>query len=67
MVEKETISVREVAQYLGVNPQSIRKQAREDASKLNFKCSVIGCHVVIPKEPFFEFLRGEKNEQMVVE
>lgn len=58
MIEKETISVVEAAQYLGVNPQSLRAQARDDKEALGFPVTIIGCHVVIPRKPFFDHLRG---------
>lgn len=58
MITNETISVTEAAKYLGVNPQNLRAQARDDKEALGFPVSVIGCHVIIPKKPFFDFLRG---------
>lgn len=52
----------EVGEILGVNPHSIRIQAREDPDKLGFPVSVIGRRCYIPKAPFFRWLNGEEEK-----
>ena len=46
----------EAAAILGVNPQSLRAQARDDPKKLGFNVVVIGNKVIIPRKPFYEFM-----------
>lgn len=46
----------EAAAILGVNPQSLRSQARDDPKKLGFNVVVIGNKVIIPRKPFYEFM-----------
>ena len=42
----------EIAPILGVNPQSIRQQARQDPNALGFAVCVVGNRTLIPKEAF---------------
>lgn len=55
----EVMTVKEAAEILGVNPQSLRCQARKDKESLGFPVTIVGCHVIIPKIPFFKYVRGE--------
>lgn len=51
----------EVGFILGVNPQSIRNQARVIPNTLGFPVAVVGNRVLIPRKPFLKFI-GEKEE-----
>ena len=51
----------EVGIILGVNPQSIRNQARIIPNTLGFPVVVVGNRVLIPRKPFLKFI-GEKEE-----
>lgn len=55
---KETATVSEIGEILGMSPQAIRLQAREDASKLGFPVIVYGCSVRVPVRAFLRFLDG---------
>lgn len=55
---KETATVSEIGEILGMSPQAIRLQAREDASKLGFPVIVYGCQVRVPVRAFLRFLDG---------
>lgn len=49
----------DVAEILGVNPQSIRGQAHLDPAFLGFRVIVIGDRTLIPRKPFIEYITGE--------
>ena len=51
----------DIAEVLGVNPQSIRDQAQAWPGSLGFPVSVIGRRTLIPRKPFLNFI-GEKEE-----
>ena len=51
----------DVAEVLGVHPQSIRAQAHSAPQLLGFPVSVIGRRTLIPRKPFLKFI-GEKEE-----
>ena len=53
------INPEQAAGFIGVNPQSIREQARTDPRALGFPVSVMGTRVLIPKAPFLRFWAGE--------
>lgn len=55
---KETATVSEIGEILGMSAHSIRLQAREDASKLGFPVIVYGCQVRVPVRAFLRFLEG---------
>lgn len=46
----------DVAQALGVNPQSIRMQAQADPIKLGFPVIVVGTRTLIPRQALLYFL-----------
>ena len=56
---KLTITPQEAADVLGLDPQSIRKQAEVDPSMLGFNVCRVGCSTVIPRKPFLRWLTGE--------
>ena len=53
---KETLSVIDVAEALGTNPQTIRNQAQADPIKLGFPVICLGARVIIPRMAFLYFL-----------
>lgn len=55
---KETATVSEIGEILGMSPHALRLQAREDASKLGFPVIVYGCQVRVPVRAFLRFLEG---------
>ena len=55
---KETATVSEIGEILGMSPHAIRLQARTDASKLGFPVIVYGCQVRVPVRAFLRFLEG---------
>lgn len=57
--QNELITIAEAAKCLGVNPQSLRNQIKADPAKLGFPAGMVGCHAIIPRKPFYRFLRGE--------
>ena len=57
----EMITVEEAARELGVNPQSIRNQAAKDVRAFGFPVVRIGSRTIIPKEPFYRYLKGEER------
>ena len=60
-VDREWLTPAQVAKVLGADPNYIRGQAHEDASKLGFPVIVIGSRVKIPKIPFIRFMRGDSS------
>lgn len=59
---KNMLLPADVADYLGCDPQSIRLQARADASALGFPCIVIGNRCLFPREGFVRFCRAMNVE-----
>lgn len=53
----------DIEEYIHINAQYIRKQARVDASKLGFPVIVSGSSVKIPKQAFIKFMRGDLAPQ----
>lgn len=64
---KETATVSEIGEILGISPLSIRLQAREDASKLGFPVIVYGCQTRVPVRAFLRFLEGTLGLKAVEE
>lgn len=56
-IEKAWLSVDEVSQVLGCNPDSIRTQARQDPMALGFPVCIIGHTTKIPKDGFLFWMR----------
>ena len=59
--DKAVLLPDDIAEVLGVNPQSIRNQARIIPNTLGFPVVVVGNRVLIPRKPFLKFI-GEKEE-----
>lgn len=55
------VDAEDVAEVLGVNPQSIRGQAHLDPRFLGFRVIVIGSRTMIPRKPFLEYITGEAS------
>ena len=54
------VTVADISDILKVDPQSLRKQAREDPKKLGFPIIQVGKHIKVPRIPFLHYL-GEDN------
>ncbi len=57
------LRVAEIAEFIGCDPQSIRVQARADASALGFPVIQVGTRVLIPREGFVRFCRAMHLEE----
>lgn len=55
-LDSEILTPTQVAPILGVNPQTIRINARERPELLGFPVIVMGSRVKIPKVPFLHFM-----------
>jgi hypothetical protein len=53
----ETIDVKDVASFLGMDAQCMRNQAQDEPAKLGFPVTVVGSRVVIPRRGFVHFIR----------
>ena len=60
-IDREFITVAEVAEYFGCNPQKLREPAHRGREKLGFPVSIIGNRVKIPKDAFIKFCKGEST------
>lgn len=58
-IDREYLTVEEVAAYFGSKPQNIRVQAHRNREDLGFPVSIIGSRVKIPKVGFIKFCKGE--------
>ena len=56
--EKETISAAVAGKVLGVDPQLIRVQARQDKDALGFPVILLGRNVRIPRRSFIAFVEA---------
>ena len=52
------ITPAEAAPVLGVDPNSLRLQAKEDPSLLGFNVTRVGGRTLIPRIPFIRFVEG---------
>lgn len=52
---EDFLTPAQVADALGLHPQSIRAQAQEDASRLGFPVIVCGTRALIPREGFLRW------------
>ena len=57
-LDKATLTPAEAASVLGVSPQLLRIQARQQPERLGFPVTVIGRRVLIPREPFLAVMEG---------
>lgn len=58
-LDSEILTPTQVAPILGVNPQTIRINARERPELLGFPVICAGRRVKIPKAAFVRFMKGE--------
>lgn len=56
--EKEFLNAEEIAEAIGIHPQSLRQQAHSDPAMLGFPVCVIGRRVLIPRKGFINFMEG---------
>lgn len=54
---EETLDVKDVASFLGMDAQCMRNQAKDEPAKLGFPVTVVGSRVVIPRRGFVHFIR----------
>ena len=50
------VRVQDVAKILKCDPQSIRREARRNESRLGFKTVVVGSRVLIPRVALLKYL-----------
>lgn len=62
--KKDPLTPADIAEIVGANPQTIRRQAHDDPAKLGFSVCVIGRDVRIPRQAFIRFWTGEKEERL---
>lgn len=48
----------DVGKVIGVAPQRLREQAKDEPEKLGFNVIVVGTSIKIPRIPFLEFVLG---------
>lgn len=56
------VTVSDIADILGCNPQTIRCQAKANPSQLGFPVSVIGNRVKVPRIPFLNYIGVNVND-----
>ena len=56
--DKEVLTPSDVAELLGVMPNSINRQAKEDVRQLGFPACLIGTRVRIPRIGFINWFEG---------
>lgn len=59
--EVEILTCQDVAHILKIDPNSIRFQAHENASKLGFPVTITGRRVRIPRLAFIKYMKGEED------
>lgn len=55
---KEYLTLRDVSGVLRCNPDSLRRQARSDASKLGFQVIIVNSRIKVPRLPFLHFIKS---------
>lgn len=58
-VESNVLTVKQVAEFLGKDPQIIRDQAEREPKFLGFPICKAGHSYCIPKEGFIRWYKGE--------
>ena len=58
-MDRPYITVDDIGPVIGVRPNTLRLQARNDPSRLGFPVCVAGNTVRIPREAFVAWMRGE--------
>lgn len=49
----------DAARALGIAPQKLREQAKDEPEKLGFNIIVVGTSIRIPRGPFLDYVLGE--------
>lgn len=60
-LDKATLTPAEAAAVLGVSPQLLRIQARQQPEKLGFPVTVIGRRVLIPRLAFLRVMEDAQH------
>lgn len=58
-MDKEVLTAAEIAPIIGVQPQYIRRAARDFPERLGFPVIVVGKCVKIPRRAFLRFMEGQ--------
>jgi hypothetical protein len=58
-IQSDVLTCAQISKVLRLNPATIHAQAITQRSALGFPVVVAGNRVIIPKEPFLKFMRGE--------
>lgn len=58
-MDAAVISLSEVAQVMGSDPNYLRKQAKEDKGALGFPIIQVCTHYKVPRLAFIEYMTGE--------
>lgn len=61
MDDRDILRPTDIAPILGVDPNSIRRQADIEPAALGFPVIRIGSRTLIPRRPFLRFILGEKS------
>ena len=48
----------DVGKAIGIAPQRLREQAKDEPDKLGFNVIVVGTSIRIPRVPFLRFVKG---------
>jgi len=57
--ERTVLVAADIADVLGSDPNTIRRQAHDDPAMLGFPVIVMGCRVKIPRAAFLRYMDGE--------
>lgn len=56
---KEFLTASDIAPVIQCNPQSLRNQAKRDASKLGFPVTIINNRILFPRVAFLHYIGEE--------
>lgn len=65
-IDRNTLTVAEVAEFLGCSPQLIRDEAEKDPRYLGFPVARIGHATKIPKAGFVAWVKGQIPVMQIV-
>lgn len=66
-VPRTYLTMSDIGSLVGIRPDTLLFQARQDPSRLGFPVCVAGDTVRIPKGAFLDWLLGSENKQRSVE
>lgn len=58
-MDNPIITAAQAAPFVSMDPNTIRRQARRDPTRLGFQVIVAGNRVKIPRLPFIQFIKGK--------